>query len=1016
MPGPVTGVSTRFVRLRAFAAALFLLLFFILGGDRRGADPAAHAAPALQPSPNICALFPSGPDYDVRPASGEDGGSYACQVYDLRPDHEGEFYVISVSNIGSAYGAQSKVQSAIYMGELEPGQPTWQTAGFGDPGYGFQYLGFEAATDTSERSARLVFARGCYFFSGDAGWWNDGRSLFNNDLTGVNTIAGMVDGALGSYPCPDYAGGSSTGGGTTQPATEVPTATSTTAPEAPSATPSATAEVDIQVDHIEVVQVIQTEDNEIPLVAGKNTVVRVFLKIDGKTDAARHTLYSPDATLTIWPEGKSEVPLASHNLYVSLYPGPAPSREKLENSLNFVVPPDLTAAGVFSLKVVANADHAIAETDYSNNEWTQPFEFVQRNGLRVGFVRIGYAPPGQSVFSWPQSDVASFGTILKKIFPVADVDLQYYEMPWRVRTTGLASSNQLGSNLLLYLREFYDRIEGDKPHVLIGWLSSDYAKGFEYGGLAEVAQPGTLGRVALAIDNPKATHYSTEVLAHEVAHDLGLEHTGTTGDSGDPLCRISYNTTRNYWPAEYQNSAAIRILGLDVAEMKLIPGSYYDIMSYCTPYVWISKFHYMRLFDQNVRPAQIYNDGIIDKYLIRGWGLIRSGAGQPRFEVIELPGQKTSAAPRKSGASISMLDFADSLFISGKPRRTAVLQREGEGSHCLRFLDAGGNAIYERCFEPNFTDPESLQPVDEAGFAISIPDPGAFTKVVLVRNGMLGEQEIASVESRGDEPNIEITSPSAGETWEGEHTISWKFDGSDDRNLRFDVSYSPDGQTSWYPLQVATYDTSYTFSTDEILPSDQTYIRVAANDGFRTTYKTVGPLTVPRQLNSPGSTSSTSGTSANATPTPQYTPRNLPFSIWLRLNWVPIVTGSAVLLAALLLIFARVRGSRRRAAASARAASAPYVPAAPSQPYSPPSAQQPPAPQYTPAQPTPFDLAMQEYARLRAALNNRQISPQYFSESVARLTVQDAQGTQWRIGESDGLWYFSDGRAWVRGR
>ncbi|MGA7732437.1 MAG: M12 family metallo-peptidase, partial [Chloroflexia bacterium] len=752
--------------------------------------------------PDLCELLKQvagSEPVNQAPGVGKPGADYQCTM----AMRNGAY--MTLTNFG--------VEQARVHVDLEKSRSGgWVANALGDAGYGFESPAHESPDPYLGWSAiYLIYARGCYFVQASGGKDPDTRKPA--DQPAIPAIASALDSALQQPPY-------SACGGTPQPG------------------------LDLTIDHIEVVQVVQTVGNDIKLVAGKKTVVRVFPRASGT--ALGGVASNVEASLFFWPEGGEEIELKpTGNWSVNLIPGAEPEREKTEGSINFVITPEMAASGPFSLRVVVNPERVIEEKSYGNNEIVEPFEFVQRNGLRVGYVRIGYKPPSQSTFSWPTSDLSKYDVMLRKLLPASEAGVEYYELPWRVRHTRSSSTVDMGGDLLLYLREFREQMKSDKPDVLVGWLDSQYSTGFEYGGLAEGTPAGLSGSVAIALDYHSAE--SAAILAHEVGHNLDLDHTGTTRDPNPP-CQLSSNSNSNYWPKEYNNSAAIREPGFDTVEMKVIPSSYYDIMSYCGTNRWITPFHYRHLFDQNVKPAQQYKGGTVGDIITRGWGWVRGGGGAPRFELVRPTDDNSggNASPALSRSSRAVggfgLDFADSLLFAGAQKRVAF-QSEGTGNYCLRFLDANGGALYERCFEPSFVDQETLEPIEETGFVLSVPDPGDFVRVALIQKEGGAEREITAIEASAP-PAVTITSPKAGDRWEGEHTIEWSGTDADGDELRYDIQYSPDGKKTWYPLEVRSYETSYTFSTDEILPSDQTYIRVMASDGFDTSHADVGPLVV----------------------------------------------------------------------------------------------------------------------------------------------------------------------------
>ncbi|MGA7730822.1 MAG: hypothetical protein WCD37_06075, partial [Chloroflexia bacterium] len=583
---------------------------------------------------------------------------------------------------------------------------------------------------------------------------------------------------------------------------------------------------------------------------------------------------------------------------------------------------------------------------------------------RVGYVRMGYKPPVANQDRWPTDKVTTHDTLLRKIIPAPDAGIQYYELPWRARTTRDLTGFFAGGNLLIDLLEFHARME-DKPDIIMAWVPDNYASKIDFGGLAILNEHAMLGIDYVASDFPKGT------LAHEVGHSLGLDHTGTTGDPNPP-CKVS-STSFFYWPAEYQNSAAIREVGFDTVNMEVVPKSYYDMMSYCNfDQAWISPFHYKKLFDINFRPSGDFIAKVERVFRARGWAGPSGSA--TTFELVRQPGGNAGGSGRERGLGQGLLPgaFNSLLSLPGQTAYTPALQ-EGTGSYCMRFLGVSDTLLYERCFEPMVVpseESESDPSRAEGGFMLELPDPGNVERVVLVRNEGGQTTELRALEVSSNTPTLSITSPRAGDRWEGEHTIEWAGSDADGDKLRYDIEYSADGKASWYPMAVALQESSYTFSTDEILPSEQTYIRVVASDGYNTAHADVGPIVVPQQANSPQppppppassetESGADSGSGTESSPGGATSSPGSPADSGL---WFIIGGGALLVVGAGLGALVAMRAGRRRAVA--QVAPPPYAgPPYPNAPqYSPqqyppaqyPPQQMPPSQGYAPVPPQPL--------------------------------------------------------------
>lgn len=55
-----------------------------------------------------------------------------------------------------------------------------------------------------------------------------------------------------------------------------------------------------------------------------------------------------------------------------------------------------------------------------------------------------------------------------------------------------------------------------------------------------------------------------------------------------------------------------------------------------------------------------------------------------------------------------------------------------------------------------------------------------------------------------------------------------------------------------------------------------------------------------------------------------------------------------------------------------------------------------------------------EHGRLQGELAAGRVSHQQFEAAINAIRVQDQNGRYWMLGAYDGIWYYYDGRSWVR--
>ncbi|HYO49315.1 MAG TPA: hypothetical protein VEW94_05640 [Chloroflexia bacterium] len=738
--------------------------------------------------------------------------------------------------------------------------------------------------------------------------------------------------------------------------------------------------VDLTVDHIEVVQVIQDVNNSIPLVANKKTVVRVFVVANGSDGSP---VDGVTASLTVRSAGADR--------QASLINGPIKASSQVnradkDGSLNFELLPGDTVPGVRQFVATVNPGKTVKETDYDNNNLKVPLvvTFDKQNVLRIGYVRVGWLDSErhrEDDYNWP-GDPSNNHLLLKKIYPIAEDGLQYYEMPFRVRVTTKGPFLLAEAHLQRTLRTYYNLIVADPPDQLAAWVPAIATMG--KGGQAEavrLTQLDPVGRVSYMAETSEfSLPLAQRFMAHEIGHNLGLKHTGTKGDAD---CTFAKNDDPFYWGSD---SAKILEIGYDIATNNVIPDTYYDLMAYCPPAKsWISPRHYKTLFGGGLQASGINTAPISDTLIIQGraWD---EGQIEIEYTYRPFPGRKGGFSANR--ASLALLPGASNL-IRYRPAPITT----GEGDYCARFSDANGETLGEHCFDLDFEDIETGEPLDEAGFSLKLPYLEGTSKVSVLHNGEVG----ATIEASSGAPTVNISSPAQGETWDGQHTVSWSAEDSDGDALNYAVLYSPDGGKAWFPLSVNSQDAQLDLDTTEIAGGDNIFFRVLASDGLNTSQSEVGPITVP---NSPPYEShappSESSTSVAVPPTAGAFPAFVVLAA--------VAGGGVVLLAGAGLL---VAATRRRP----RPTQVPLRPQAPTQArYAQPA---PPNP-YTASVEDPFTRAERQFSLMNSDFRAGRISPAQYEAAVQALRVQDVYGRHWQIGPDNGKWHVYDGQAWVQ--
>jgi hypothetical protein len=589
-------------------------------------------------------------------------------------------------------------------------------------------------------------------------------------------------------------------------------------------------------DGVEVTQAIQNMNHDVPLVARKRTVVRVYLSASASAPVSVHGVLKARRL----PNGPWRVVRSLGPVTID----PAengqlrPKRESESKSLNFLLPESVCQPGLTEVRVVLlhqTGPFALLKVPATARRKVR-FHATPPLRVRILGVRFqGGSPPAS--MSPSALDYTLIQSWLERAYPVASVE-------WSQAVVDAPQAWPFDASIInTFVRGIRttDVLGGVDARTHYYGLVSDGGGGFFMRGLASgipgVPDPST---VASGPTGPNTWGWDVDgsygdwYTGHEFGHTYGRFHAEFCGAAGGAPYPFVNGQLSN---------ADGAFVGFDTGDpaqglpMRALPGTiWHDVMSYCA-FQWLSSFTYTgirdRLIQEEALPAGATLPGgrrgrrggsmsgtgaihvVAAVNLTRGFGAVR--------HVTALAG----VAPGRELAS------ARSSRRQTRPTRGPSL--------ALRLYSRGGRAPLE--FPVTFI-PDACRDAgdDETGVIdVLLPPARNASRLELVLNGSVVDTFVAgatgSVRDIRQAPRA--TRRRAAEADDADPVLTWRTGGAARSRAAagapgpmYTVQISTDDGRTWQTAGFALREPRVTIDRNLIGQADTVRVRVTATNGF----------------------------------------------------------------------------------------------------------------------------------------------------------------------------------------
>lgn len=399
------------------------------------------------------------------------------------------------------------------------------------------------------------------------------------------------------------------------------------------------AAVDLVLNQVEITQSVQNSSNSVPLVAGRATVMRVYVTVSGAAELS-DVVVEASATRNGAPLPGSPRRSGPRTVTTSA------SRANYASSFNIALPTEWLSGNV-QVSVVVDPDNRIVELNESNNRLTRTLEFLAVPQLDLTIVPIEYThTPNGRTYPAPTRDTVS--DWIMRAYPINGVNVR---LRAPLSFTGDLRSGAEWERLLNVITSVKQGDGARSSRVYYGLIP--IANGSDRWFSSGIAGIGWIGlRASLGLDLTGAADAAGQLAAHEIGHNLGRHH-APCGVSGDPR-----------QPFPYANgSIGPDVYGLDISRARVwtstAPDNTKDLMSYCRPQ-WVSDFTYQGLLNnQRVYGASVAPVGT--GYLVRA---VLAEDGSATLEPVYALDHVALDAPQSGEYTIELLDAAGTVLAS----------------------------------------------------------------------------------------------------------------------------------------------------------------------------------------------------------------------------------------------------------------------------------------------------------------------------------------------------------------